>query len=183
MDARRIFRSANFNLLLATVICGLLLFAPLGYAHNLGEGVYAWLHGSWIRIESMDPITGEAHFETIRFFAYLPILAYSILTAVLTALFAYVTYVNDNDHKKIRWAWVACGGVLVQVILSLIIVGRLTAFVGEAEPGEIEDHIQAQFFLHAFPIVLTLLAIGSLRRNLRKNEFMKPEAGDSVSMT
>ena len=164
MRAKLIFRRQNFPLLLAGCINFSLLFAPLAYAANHTEATYAWLHGSWI-----DLVGGEIHaqiHEKINFYqdGMLGILALVVAGNAVTLLI--LIFYNNNLQKKRRILLIVFLLSILQILLTLMLAGQLTAYLGTARATDLEWHLAAQFWLLLFPFLFIFRALKGVSRQI-----------------
>jgi hypothetical protein len=174
----RIFRKQNYLLFLAAGINLSLVFAPLAYAANYSRNVYAWLHGSWIIIEKTDPFGGADNYSSVSFTGDFLLFLFVLLAVAIGGVLAGLIFVNQRPRLKQRTLLLLLAGIVAQALVALALRFRLTDYLGEAVPGDLESHLELQYWLHAFVLMFTWWAWLSVRRDARNKE--KPVRTTSV---
>lgn len=163
--AGRLFRKQNYLLFLAAGINFSLVFAPIAYAANYSRNIYAWLHGSYIVIEKTDPMGGADNYSSVAFTGDIVLFIFVLLAVVIAGVLAGLIFVNKRPQLKSRALLFLQAGLVLQALMALTMRFRLVSYVGEAVPGDLESHLEIQFWLHAFVLVFAWWAWLATRRD------------------
>lgn len=146
--------------MLAGLLSWGLLFAPLAYAANFKDSVYAWLHGSWITI------TAENGSDHLLFYQNIGLFAYTVLAAGIGGtLLMLIFYPVDPIRKRriLLIAMLVMGGLL---LLGFLLKSQLPNFLGSAPPEDMGLHFEMQFWLHFFPPIFAYRAYKGISRDI-----------------
>ena len=89
MASGRLFRAANIHLVLAGLLSGAMLFAPIAFASNFSANVHASIYGTWVVLDQ--DVGAGVDFVTKRYLFQLPLhLPYAILGGF--------TFCNSNSY-------------------------------------------------------------------------------------
>lgn len=160
---RRIFRAPHGLLLLATLLCLALLFAPITYANNFTTNVYVTLFGTWAKVENT---LSDAPGNIITYTCFEdPIhLLYAALTAANLIFLLYTLFLGGHDERRARLCALGVLLVFCQMGASLLLLFHAPSFVGTALPGDIERGFNREWAFHLF----MLFFLVSARRRYRQ---------------
>ncbi|MEM0996398.1 MAG: hypothetical protein AAGN35_04940 [Bacteroidota bacterium] len=179
--ASPLFRKQNYLLFLAATINFSLVFAPLAYAANYTRNAYGWAHGAWMTIEKTDPLGGADNYQGVGFTEDIALFGFVLVAVVAAGGFGTLVFFNQRPARKQKWLGILFLGVVLQVGLAVLLRFRLGHYLGEAAPGQLEAHLEAQFWLHAFVLLFAWWAWIAVRREVRAQSAENPAPTPSVS--
>lgn len=162
MTKGKLFRIANLYLVMAGLLSGALLFAPLAYASNFTMRVHASIYGTWV---VMDKDMGSGvDFVSTRYLLQVPLhWPYAVLGATLCLGLIVIAFFNRDDFRKLKRArrmlWLGGLHVLAGALLRVFAL----QYVGtDTASHNLEAGFQREFLLHFFVLYFIWRALGKI---------------------
>jgi hypothetical protein len=174
MNAGRLFCVANLYLLMAGLLSGALLFAPLAYASNFPAKIHASVYGLWVVVDK--DMGSGVNLVTPLGLASLPFHFPYAVTGLVSALgLSGLVFYNRDLERKQKGVFYLLVVVIAQLVSAVVIRMLALQHVGGTGYGSgIESGFQREFVLLFFVLYFLWRCIRRLRRMrqaLRKAQF------------
>ncbi len=150
MAAGRLFRGVNLYLVVAGLLSGAMIAAPIAYASNYAAGLHATIYGGWLVLEESLG-HGIALPHTIGLLALPLQIPYVILAAAGCLLALMLCFYNRDLERKQLWISRGLYLGLAHLLCGVLIRFMAINHVGESSlPDALDAGFQREFLLHFF---------------------------------
>jgi hypothetical protein len=150
MAAGRLFRGVNLYLVMAGLLSGAMIAAPIAYASNYAAGLHATVYGGWLVLEESLG-HGIALPHTIGLLQLPLQIPYVILAAVGCLLALILVFYNRDLERKQLWIGRGLYLGLAHLLSGMLVRYLATSHVGESSlPDALDAGFQREFLLHLF---------------------------------
>ncbi len=176
MASGRLFRAANIHLVLAGLLSGAMLFAPIAFASNFSANVHASIYGTWVVLDQ--DVGAGVDFVTKRYLFQLPLhLPYAILGGLVCFWLLAMVWINRDDISKRKALRSIFALAVLHAGFGILIRLFATNHVGQATNElSLESGFQREYFLHLFILYFIWRSLSNVSRNIRAKQ--QPEVTD-----
>ncbi|HEX2898154.1 MAG TPA: hypothetical protein VHS96_00390 [Bacteroidia bacterium] len=170
MVAGRLFRAANIHLVLAGLLSGAMLFAPIAYASNFSERIHASLYGSWVVLDR--DMGAGVDFVTTRYLPQLPLhYPYAILGAVLFCWLLALVWLNRDDVRKQKALRLIFGLAVLHAGFGALIRFMALLHVGDGHVADsLDAGFQREYLFHFFVLYFLWRSLRNIGRNIKAGQ-------------
>jgi hypothetical protein len=170
MTAGRLFRAANIHLVLAGLLSGAMLFAPIAFASNFSANVHASLYGTWVVLDQ--DLGAGVNFVTTRYLFQVPLhLPYAILGGLVCFWLLAMVWINRDDVSKRKALRSIFGLAVLHAGFGVLIRLFATSHVGvSTNELSLESGFQREFLFHLFILYFIWRSLRNVTRNIRAKQ-------------